>query len=240
MLGHGGLGLPHLGAIPSGGPQTYSVSVTEAASATDAVSSLAVFPSSISEAASAADTESSAAIFPSSTTEAASAADSDSSAAIFASFITETGAANDSGSAVGAFGVALVEAASATDALSAIATYPSAIIEAASAIDVLSAIQAHPYPNRPGNQINYFYKFASEVIARNDPVVGPSLNAQTGLFPLTVYNIRANSVTALDGYWCAITGNYPVSVPLAEHPKTQFVLDRQLEFVAGQSGGLFT
>jgi hypothetical protein len=128
---------PPLGTI-------YSDGVTEAASATDAVSASAVFAASDTEAGSATDTVAATAVFAPSITEAGTAADAPSATAIFAPSDTEAASATDTVSTTAVFAPTVSEAGTATDTVTATAVLNDTVTEAATAADTPSATAISP------------------------------------------------------------------------------------------------
>jgi hypothetical protein len=122
---------PPLGTI-------YSDGVTEAASATDAVSASAVFAASDTEAATAADAVSATAVFAASVSEAATSADAPSATAVLNDSVTEAGSATDTVSTTAVFAASDSEAATAGDTVSTTAVFAATVSEAGTATDAPS------------------------------------------------------------------------------------------------------
>lgn len=98
-----------------GGGSSYTDSVSDSASASDSLSTVAAFHASDTEAATATDSDSARAAFQSSAADAASAGDSLSCVAAFLAISAEAANAGDSELATAAFFAALTASASLTD-----------------------------------------------------------------------------------------------------------------------------
>jgi hypothetical protein len=113
-------------------------SVSETATATDAVSSLQTFLSTIAETGTATDSIAVAAsTFNAPVVETATATDAISSAQTFVSAVSETGTSTDSISSKQVFASAVAEAGTATDAVSSNQGFSAAVAEAVTATDVI-------------------------------------------------------------------------------------------------------
>ena len=145
---------------PSGGGTIINVSIAEAASLADSLSSSAAFAAAVAEALSLADSLSAAAAFAAALSEAMSLADTAStggspisvaiaeamsladapaSAARFAASLAEAMSFADVVSAGGSISAAITEAMSLADSLSSVAQFATAIVETAALADTLSA-----------------------------------------------------------------------------------------------------
>ena len=113
-------------------------SVSETATATDAVSSQQIFVSAVSEAGTATDSVAVAAsIFNAPVVESGTATDAISSAQTFVSAVSETGTSTDSISSKQVFASTVTETGTATDAVSSNQGFAVAVTEAATATDVI-------------------------------------------------------------------------------------------------------
>jgi hypothetical protein len=113
----------------------YSVSLSESATASDAMAASGALAAALAEAATASNTITAAAVFASALVEAATASESNSATTTRAGALAESVTASDAMSATATLAGALAEAASASDAVSSIATMAAALSEAASASD---------------------------------------------------------------------------------------------------------
>ena len=113
----------------------YSVSLSESATASDAMSASGALAAALVEAATASNTITAAAVFASALVEAATASESNSATTTRAGALAESVTASDAMSATATLAGALAEAANASDAVSSIATMAAALSEAASASD---------------------------------------------------------------------------------------------------------
>lgn len=118
---------------------TYDVSVDEAASASDAASSVVQLAAALSEAASAAEAASSIAEFVAAMTEVASASDAAAGVLILPAAVSEAASAADALAAAMELPAESSEAASAVDAVSASGTLAAALAEAATGADAQTA-----------------------------------------------------------------------------------------------------
>ena len=132
---------PRRGFVFMGAGGSASAAVTEAASAADAVSSVATWVAQALEAASAADVATAATTVLVDIAEAASAADAVSSVATWVAQALEAVSAAETLAAgySAAASAAVTEAVSAADAVSSVATWVAQALEAASAADVATA-----------------------------------------------------------------------------------------------------
>lgn len=126
------------------GGQTFSDSVTEAASATDTPSATVISPVSIAEAATATDTPTAGTLLPVARVEAAAATDTPTAGTLLPVTITEAATATDTPTAGTLLPVTITETAAAADSPSATVTFPVTITEAASATDTASATAVFP------------------------------------------------------------------------------------------------
>jgi hypothetical protein len=133
----------------------FGVSITEAASAVEAVNSSINFASNVLESASATDTADTASSFSTNISESASTFDNTSALSAFVTNISESASTLDTTSAlsafvtsilenvdtldtpssIGVFHISVAEAVNATDADSAAATFISSLVESASVTD---------------------------------------------------------------------------------------------------------
>jgi len=117
----------------------FGSSVTETATATDAVSSKQTFASAIAEAGTATDVVTVAAsIFNAPVTETATATDAVNSFQGFISTVTEIGTATDAVSSLQTFFTSIAESGTATDVVSSLQTFSSLIAETATATDSIT------------------------------------------------------------------------------------------------------
>jgi len=117
----------------------FDSSVTETATATDAVSSLAVFVGVVTETGTATDVVTVAAsIFNAPVLETATATDAVNSFQDFISAVTETGTATDAVISLQTFLTSIAESGTATDAVSSLQTFSSLIAETATATDSIT------------------------------------------------------------------------------------------------------
>lgn len=131
-------------SLPAAGGTVYNVTLSEAGSASDTISSVVIFPSTITESGSAADTVSNVAVLPSSISESGAGTDTVSNVVIFPSSISEIGSGADTVSNVAILSSAISENATAIDTISNIATLPSTIGESGSAVDTISSAAILP------------------------------------------------------------------------------------------------
>jgi hypothetical protein len=117
---------------------SFNSSVSETATATDAVSSKQTFASAVTETGTASDAVSSLARFISAVTETGTATDAVSGFQGFISAVTETGTATDSTVGFITFPTSIAESGTATDAVSSLQTFSSLIAEAATATDSIT------------------------------------------------------------------------------------------------------
>jgi hypothetical protein len=159
----------------------FAASDTEAGTATDTVAATAVFAASVSEAAAATDAPSATAVLNDSVTEAGSATDTVTSGQIFTADLTEAATATDTDSTTTIFAAADAEAATASDAPSATAVFGAAVTEAGAATDTPAAVAIFPVT-------------LSEAATATDATDGTTQ---------TVYNVSiteaANATDSLDG-----------------------------------------
>jgi hypothetical protein len=128
------------------GGNTYNVSVSESATATDSVSAVAIFASSTSESATATDAVTAVAVLASTVSETAAASDACSAAAVLAASCSEAAVATDSVTCAAVFAAAVSEAAAATDVVSCAAVFVTSLTESATATDTYSTgVSAIPY-----------------------------------------------------------------------------------------------
>lgn len=137
-IGEGAIGAPN--AAPSG--SSYSVSVSESATATDAISASLQLPAALAEAAAAGDSKAASLVALAAVAEAGSAADTLSAIGAWLRAISEAASASDSKSATGAWPTNLTETAAADDLVTSSPSYTGALSEAANAVDQVAAILA--------------------------------------------------------------------------------------------------
>lgn len=118
--------------------QTYTVSVSEAGSAADALTTLENMINALTEAGSASDSSTGLISTVQSLTESGTAADTVIAGLLFASALTESGTAADAIANLVTWLNALTEAGTGSDALSTLLTALGSVTEAASAADAVS------------------------------------------------------------------------------------------------------
>lgn len=126
---------------PAAGGTTYSVSITDSATATDALTSSAVLGASLSDTATASDTPSSIATLGASLTDSATATDVPSSAATLPASLSDSVTATDAitQSGFGTYNDSISDSATATDSTSSSAVLVAALSDTATATDALDA-----------------------------------------------------------------------------------------------------
>jgi fibronectin-binding autotransporter adhesin len=125
-----------------GSGTVYTGTVSETASAADAVAALASFLASLSETATGTDTVSAAGVLNTSIAETASATDALSAVLSVLVQVSETATGTDAVSALSTINVSLSDAATAADVISAAFSFDSAVSEAASAADQTASVIA--------------------------------------------------------------------------------------------------
>lgn len=125
-----------------GSGTVYTGTVSETASAADAVAALASFLASLSETATGTDTVSAAGVLNTSIAETASATDALSAVLSVFVQVSETATGTDAVSALSTINVSLSDAATAADVVSAAFSFDSAVSEAASAADQTASVIA--------------------------------------------------------------------------------------------------
>lgn len=121
------------------GSNVYSDSVSEIATAADAVSAGLDAVGAVVESSTATDDVSSVAVLAASVAEAGSAADVDSGALTAAATVTESGSAADAVAALLIVPATVAESAPATDAVVGAGVFSASLAEAASATDIFVA-----------------------------------------------------------------------------------------------------
>lgn len=124
----------------SSGGDTHNVSLTEAASATDASASVLVAAASIAETATAGDSRGSTQIATRGITEAATATASSSGAMVAGAGVSEAATASDAPGSTIVAGAGVSEVATAIDASGAATQAAAGVSEAATPVDAASAV----------------------------------------------------------------------------------------------------
>jgi hypothetical protein len=135
--------------LGAGGPATYNVDQTDAATLSDSITSAAIFGSAQTDALTLAETETGLAIFPVSQTDAATLAESQStSGATYAvsqsDALTLADSHNASVGGGAVYDVSQSEALSLADASTSLCVFPSALIEPAALADAVAATGVFP------------------------------------------------------------------------------------------------
>jgi hypothetical protein len=131
--------ISYINGVFTGGT-TYAVSVAEAASGVDVVSSIVSFTyaASVAEAASGVDTVSARLLFSSAVADSASGVDTSSAFAAFRCAVVEASSGVDASSAQASLGGTVFETASGIDTLTSNAAFTAALLEFASGLDNVS------------------------------------------------------------------------------------------------------